>query len=81
MCVCICECGSFAGQKVHMHPPYFFKIHFQVILAMPDSFTWFHPSTFPTTATYAIISRHMCQFPTHLMPQTLHNIMVNINTM
>ena len=52
-----------------MHPPYFFKINFHVIVATPDSFTWFHPSIFPTTATYAIISRHMCQFPTHLMPQ------------
>ena len=61
-----------------MHPPCFFKIHFQVILAMPDSFVRFHPLSFSTTAMYAIISHHMCQFPTHLMPQTLHNIMVNV---
>jgi hypothetical protein len=53
-------------------------ISLRYIFKLPDSFTWFHPSTFPTTATYAIISRHMCQFPTHLMPQTLHNIMVNM---
>jgi hypothetical protein len=74
MCVCVCECRSFASLNVHMHPPYFFKINCHVILAMPDSFTWFHPSIFPTTATYAIISHHMCQFLTHLMPDiTQHN--------